>query len=126
MTDSSKFKENVRSDSFWLHTLYLIVFLLVARVLDFVLFMATLVQWLFRLLSESGHSSLNRFCYSLGLYYRDVTHFLTGCSSEKPFPFSDWPSAEAKMDAEPEPEVEPEKDADFQPPASSSPKEDSQ
>lgn len=105
MSDSN-FKENIRSDSFWLNTLFLVVFLIVSRLLDFFLFVLTVVQWLFRLFTGEGHASLGRFSQSLGIYYQQVVHFLTGCTREKPFPFMDWPVVESESETETETETE--------------------
>ena len=89
--NDSEFRSNIKSDVFWLRTVYTVIFLIVARVLDLLLLLLTLVQWIARLLGNSGNESLDNFCFALGEYYRQVVHFLTGCSEEKPYPFSDWP-----------------------------------
>ena len=87
----TEFKKTVTSDAFWLSTAYIVLFLLVARVLDVLLFGLTLIQWLFRLLTGENNEFLIRFCASMGIYYQQVTHYLTGCSEDKPFPFREWP-----------------------------------
>ncbi|MCY0965448.1 DUF4389 domain-containing protein [Parathalassolituus penaei] len=87
----SEFKSNLTSDRFWLRTIYTVIFVIVVRVLDLMLLLLTLVQWVYQLLSGRGHDRLNGFCHALGEYYRQVVHYLTGCTDEKPYPFSDWP-----------------------------------
>ncbi len=90
---SGDFRSNVTSDSFWIRTIYTVIFVLISRILDLVLLLATLVQWVSQLISGEPNKSLAGFCYSLGIYYQQVTHFLTGVSNDKSFPFSDWPEA---------------------------------
>jgi len=85
------FKSSATSDVFWLRTIYTVIFLLVAKTLDLLLITITLTQWLFRLFSGDNQKTLKNFSFSLGMYYQQVTHYLTGCSEEKPFPFKEWP-----------------------------------
>lgn len=87
----SDFKENVASDAFWLKTLYIALFFLVYRVLDLVLLLITIVQWIFRLLSGSPNESLAEFGGALGIYVQQIVHYLSGANDEKPYPFQDWP-----------------------------------
>lgn len=98
--NDSEFQSNIKSDAFWLRTVYTVIFLIVARVLDLLLLLLTVVQWAMRLFGGSGNDSLNAFCSGLGEYYRQVVHFLTGCSDEKPYPFSDWPQTKETAPAE--------------------------
>jgi hypothetical protein len=91
MSDAN-FKTNVTSDAFWLRTIYTVIFIVVIRLLDLVLLLSTLVQWVSRLLTGHPHKELGGFCQALGIYYQQVVHYLTGCSDEKPFPFREWPS----------------------------------
>ncbi|MCA6062380.1 DUF4389 domain-containing protein [Thalassolituus marinus] len=85
------FKENIASDAFWLRTLYIALFFLVYRVLDLVILVVTILQWVFRLLSGAPNASLTEFGHSLGVYAGEIIHFLSGASDEKPYPFKDWP-----------------------------------
>jgi|FLOH01.1.fsa_nt_gi hypothetical protein len=94
------FKENVTSDAFWLKTLYIIGFFIVYRVLDLVLLLITLVQWVFRLVSGEPNASLTEFGQALGEYVKQIIHYLSGASDEKPFPFQDWPNSKEKASAE--------------------------
>lgn len=85
------FKSTATSDIFWLRTIYTIVYLMVAKVLGLLLIAITLIQWLFRLFNGDNQKTLKSFSFSLGIYYQQVTHYLTGCSDDKPFPFKEWP-----------------------------------
>ncbi len=87
----NKIKDTVTSDAFWVKTLFVVMFFIVYRVLDIVLLLATLGQWLFTLITGSPHPSLVKFGASLGLYIQQITFYLTSVSEDKPYPFQDWP-----------------------------------
>lgn len=87
----NKIKETVTSDSFWVKTLFVVMFFVVYRVLDIILLLATLSQWLFTLTTGSPHPAIVKFGASLGIYLQQITFYLTSVSEEKPFPFQDWP-----------------------------------
>src|SRR5690554_3160431 len=87
----NKIKDTVTSDAFWVKTLFVVMFFIVYRVLDIVLLLATLGQWLFTLITGSPHPALVKFGASLGLYIQQITFYLTSVSEDKPYPFQDWP-----------------------------------
>lgn len=87
----NKIKDTITSDAFWVKTLFVVMFFIVYRVLDIVLLLVTLGQWLFTLITGSPHPSLVKFGASLGLFLQQITFFLTSVSEDKPYPFQDWP-----------------------------------
>lgn len=95
-----EFKKNITSDSFWLRSIFIIAFFVVYRLLDIVLLLSTVGQWLFTLFTGKSHPDLRRFGASLGLYLQQISYYLTAASDEKPFPFSDWPKDENLQDNE--------------------------
>lgn len=90
----NQIKNTITSDAFWVKTLFIVMFFLVYRVLDIVLLLVTLSQWLFTLITGEPHPTLVKFGGSLGVYLKQITFFLTGGAQEKPYPFQDWPKAE--------------------------------
>lgn len=95
----SEFKTTVSSDAFWLKTLYVIGFFLVFRIMDVVLLLLTVTQWVFQLLTGSANPALVRFGVGLSLFLAQITRFLSGATEEKPFPFQDWPSSDSESKA---------------------------
>lgn len=87
----SGIKQTLLSDAFWLRTFFMVVFYLVFRVLDIVLLLVTLGQWLHQVMTGAQHAALKDFGASLGLYAKQIVDFLSAASEEKPFPFQDWP-----------------------------------
>ena len=87
----SDFKENVKSDAFWLKTLYLVGFYFLFRLLGLALLVLAIVQWGHQLFTGQPSPELKKIGYSLGLYSGQIVHFLSGASNNKPFPFAHWP-----------------------------------
>lgn len=97
---SKVWKENIKSESFWLRSLFVILFLIVYRIVDLVVLLITICQWLFVLITGDANSSLTSFSAALGRYVAQIVEYLGHASDEKPFPFSDWP--ERNVEALPE------------------------
>lgn len=95
-----EFKQKISSDAFWLKTVFVIAYFLVYRVLDLVLLLTTLGQWLFTLFTGKPNAGLRNFGASLGVYLQQITHFLTAASEQKPFPFQDWPQVDLPEEQE--------------------------
>ena len=93
-----EFKEKIVSDAFWLKTIFVLLYFVVYRVLDIVLLLVTIGQWLFTLFTGEPNAGLRNFGASLGIYLQQITYFLTSVSDQKPFPFQDWPNAELNDD----------------------------
>lgn len=94
----NQIKQTVTSDAFWIKTLFIVMFFIVYRVLDIVLLLVTLGQWLFTLITGEPHPALVKFGGSLGLYLKQITFFLTGVTEEKPYPFQDWPKVKKEQE----------------------------
>lgn len=88
---SKVWKENIKSESFWLRSLFMILFLIVYRIVDIVVLLIAVCQWLFVLITGDANSSLTRFAAALGQYVAQIVEYLGHETDEKPFPFSDWP-----------------------------------
>lgn len=82
---------NITSDSFWIKTLYLILFFVIYRVLDVAVFLLLVIQWGFNLFTGESNPALTQFSSSLSVYIQQIVAFIGGASEEKPYPFSDWP-----------------------------------
>lgn len=83
---------NLKSDAFWVRTLFMIAFWFVFRISAFILLLCTVVQWFSQLLSGEKLEGLQDFSVSLGTYLHQISDYLTQVSEDKPYPFSEWPS----------------------------------
>lgn len=90
----SELKKNATSDAFWLRTLYTIGFYVVYKILDLVILLLILVQWVFRLTTDEVNPELAKFGDGLGSYIGQIIRFISGSSDDKPYPFQDWPETQ--------------------------------
>lgn len=88
----SNWLKNLKSESFWLRSLFMVLFIIVYRIVDIVVLLIALSQWFYVLLTGDTNNSLTRFAGSLSQYIAQIVSFLGYHTHEKPFPFSDWPS----------------------------------
>jgi hypothetical protein len=92
-------KDNIKSESFWLRSLFMILFLIVYRVVDLLVMLVALSQWLYMLLTGDSNASLSRFANGLSRYVAQIITYLSYSSEQKPFPFSDWPVNDSPVDS---------------------------
>ncbi|HEY7773253.1 MAG TPA: DUF4389 domain-containing protein [Marinagarivorans sp.] len=88
-------KKNLSNADYWFRALYVILFLLLAKLAGFFVLVIALVQILFTLLAGAPNSSLVRWGDSLAKFLFALFNFVMCKSQEKPFPFADWPTADS-------------------------------
>lgn len=96
----SDIKQSIKSDSFWLRTLFIIVFSVVYRILDVVVLFLVVVQWGFTLITGEVNPALNQFSAGLSCYIAQIVRYISGNTETKPFPFTDWPNPTSEMPTE--------------------------
>ncbi len=89
MNDS---KSETQYESILLRVLWMIVFLLVWQVAQFILGAVVLVQLIYRLIYGAPSASLMNFGDSLSQFLAQIGRFGTFHSDQKPWPFADWPA----------------------------------
>lgn len=82
-------------DSIWIRLLYMILFVIIFGVVEFVLYLTALVGFIFRLLGKSDHDKIRYVGRCLGMYVKEIADYLTFNSEVRPFPFSDWPESKS-------------------------------
>lgn len=80
-------------DSAWLRIFFMMLFLFVYYVVQFVVFGVSIINAIFFLLTGKGSAPLLNFAHALGSYSKQVINFVTFVEEEKPFPFTDWPAS---------------------------------
>ncbi|EAT11801.1 DUF4389 domain-containing protein [Bermanella marisrubri] len=88
-------KDNIKSESFWLRSLFMVLFFVVYRIVDILVLLVAICQWLYVLLTGDNNASLSRFAGGLAAYVAQIVNYLSYNSEQKPFPFSDWPEPES-------------------------------
>lgn len=95
-------KENLRKRQTWLRGLYMLLFILIYHVAEFVLGAVVLLQFLFTLFTGNTNPRLLQFGQNLSQFVYQVFRFLTFNSEEMPFPFSDWPETGKNIESDSE------------------------
>ena len=84
-------ENNNRSET-WKRGLFMLLLIIFFGLAQSLLFMGTVVQFLWLLFARSPNALLVRFGASLGKWLEDTARFLTCASEEKPFPWREWPA----------------------------------
>ena len=92
---NSELKTNMAKRQTWLRGLYMLLFFVLYHVVEVVLGAVVLLQFLFTLVTGETNARLLQFGQSLSRYVYQILHFLTFNREEMPFPFNDWPAADA-------------------------------
>lgn len=92
---NSELKQNLKRSDTWLRVLYVILFAVIYMVAEVVLVAVVIVQFGFVLVSGKRNPNLLQFGGRLSRYMYDVLLYFTFRSDDRPFPFDDWPKADA-------------------------------
>jgi len=80
-----------------LRLVFMVLFALIYKLLDVVLILIVIAQYLFHVLTDKDNETLRQLGDGLSCYYYQIFRYLTYNSEEKPFPFSDWPTSSKDM-----------------------------
>ena len=92
--DSEEWKENLLKQGKWLRRLWMIGFSFIYYLSMTGLWIIVLVQFLFVLLTDKRSSNVTKVSRGFRNYMIQILDYINYHSSEKPFPFSDFPSSE--------------------------------
>jgi len=92
--DSEEWKENLLKQGKWLRLLWMIGFSFIYYLSMTVLWAIVLIQFLFVLLTDKRSSNVAKVSQGFRNYMIQILDYINYHSSEKPFPFSDFPSSE--------------------------------
>jgi hypothetical protein len=90
----SDWKAKLLSADHWLRFVFMILFMAIAGVASYVVTVLILIQFIFALVTGNSEARLQKFGRNMSQYVFQILSFLTYNTEEKPFPFSDWPSAD--------------------------------
>ncbi|MFT5593559.1 MAG: hypothetical protein ACI8SR_001940 [Oceanicoccus sp.] len=86
-----QWKDSIKSESFWLRSLFMVLFFIVYRIVDILVLLVAISQWFYVLLSGDANQGLRNFAKGLSLYVAQIIDYLSYNTEEKPYPFTDWP-----------------------------------
>ena len=91
----TQLKSNLGSRKTWLRGLYMVLFAVIYSVTEVVIGAVVILQFLFTLVTGQTNARLLQFGRSLSRYVYQIMLFFTFNSEDLPFPFTEWPSADA-------------------------------
>lgn len=94
----SQSKTGLASVDFWLRLLYILLFALAWQVTELFLIAVAVLQIACRALNGEADSRLAGFGNSLSQYAWQIGRFVTGVTDQKPWPFMEWPRADARWE----------------------------
>lgn len=86
---------NIRRGEIWIRGFHMLLFAVIYSVVEVVLAAVVVFQFGFVLLSAQRNPALLKFGESLSRFIYEIVLFLTFNTEHKPFPFGDWPTANA-------------------------------
>lgn len=79
-----------------LRGLYMVLFAVITRLAEFVIWGAAFIQLVYKLSTKKTNDRITTFGDSLAQYVTQIVRFQTFNSEEKPFPFQSWPTPVTK------------------------------
>jgi hypothetical protein len=81
----------VSTPSRWIRLLYMILFAVLYKVAEFVMWVAVVFQVVVTVLTGTPNARVQRFGRQLSAYVYSLWLYLTWNTEQQPFPFSEWP-----------------------------------
>lgn len=85
----------------WARLLYMILFAILFKAAEFVMWVVVVIQLAVTLATGSPIERLQRFGKQLSIYSYSLWLYLTYNTEKTPFPFADWPSSGASAPSVP-------------------------
>jgi len=82
-----------------LRLFYVLLFYFIYGLTDMVLLLIVLVQSLLNLFGDGPSETIKEFGAALGVYVKQIAGYLSYHHEQKPYPFSDWPVVDKKVDS---------------------------
>jgi len=92
---SDDIKENLGNSSTWLRIAYMLLFAIIFNIVEILIAAVVVFQVLLSLIIGRRNERALQFGAQLGMYAYQILQYLTYNSDEAPFPFADWPTAQA-------------------------------
>ena len=86
-------RQHLSDGGTWRRLIYMVLFTVIYRVTEVVLFSVVIIQFLFKLFTGSANPQLQVAGQHLGAYIREMVLFLTFATEDRPYPFGPWPDA---------------------------------
>jgi Domain of unknown function (DUF4389) len=91
---NTELKKKLTATDKWLRLLFMVIYLVVNYVAQFIIWALAAVQFIFALLTGSANHNLLSFTRGLNAFCYQILQYATYNSQEKPYPFGNWPKGE--------------------------------
>lgn len=92
--EEKNIKDNLSVGENWIRGLYMVLFLIAYSVSETILAVIVIIQFIFKVTTNSLNEQLKKFSFKMNLYVFQILQFVTYQTEEKPFPFMEFPDAE--------------------------------
>jgi len=106
---SNDLKKNVTNNNIWMRLLFMVIFAIIFCIIRVILAAVIVVQFLWVLFTSDKNTPLLSFGSQLATYIYQIYRYLSFNTEKRPFPFDDFPPADALLDDSIE-EMEPAKE----------------
>ena len=89
-------KHNIKKQSTWIRGLYMLLFTILSRIAEVVLFAVILFQFILKLFTGNTNERLRKLGQGMSTYIYQIFQFLCFNSDAHPYPFAAWPKGEPK------------------------------
>jgi hypothetical protein len=86
----NKMSETENTGNIWIRLLYMLLFMMIFGVAEFVLYLTAAVGFVFRLFGKPINKRLRNLGHSMGLYVKQIAEYLSFNSETAPFSFDIW------------------------------------
>ncbi|VAW83584.1 hypothetical protein MNBD_GAMMA16-2109 [hydrothermal vent metagenome] len=98
-TEAATAPEGESTAQVLLRGLYMVLFAIITRLAEFVIWGAAIIQLVYKLSTKKPNDRITTFGDSLAQYITQIVRFQTFNSDEKPFPFQSWPAPAIKEES---------------------------
>lgn len=82
--------DNLKKSESWIRGIYLLIFLFILQIMEIVIVVLTVFQFVASIFTGGRLPSLDAFSRGLANYTRNILLYITYQSDLKPFPFREW------------------------------------
>ena len=88
---SDDYKQNIKDHSTWMRGFYIVLFTIIYSITEIVIALIVAFQFLSVLLTQQTNDKLLSLSMNLSTYVFQILKYVTFNSSERPYPFADFP-----------------------------------
>lgn len=101
-------KQSIRNQSTWKRGLYMLLYFVISRIAEVILFAVVVLQFIFKLINDETNDQLRHLGRGISHYLYEIFLYLNFSSDYQPYPLGSWPSGktESRNEGAAEPDEE--------------------